>query len=72
MTIIAKLQENPVDIPKFSWEHGRLFYKGRLVISASSSLIPSLLQLYHDSVMGGHRDIFELTRGSVENYIGRE
>lgn len=52
--IITKLQKNPTDVPKFNWEHGRLLYKGRLVLSASSSLIPSLLQLYHDSVMGGH------------------
>lgn len=52
--IIAKLKEDSKGVPKFSWEHGRLLYKGRLVISSSSQLTPSLLQLYHDSVMGGH------------------
>lgn len=52
--IIAKLQEDLKGMLKFTWEHGRLFYKGSLIISSSSTLIPSLLQLYHDSVIGGY------------------
>lgn len=52
--IVERLKQDPSNVPKFSCEHGRLLYKGRLVLSSSSSLIPSLLQTYHDSMMGGH------------------
>lgn len=33
--------------------HEMLRYKGRLVIFKSSSLIPTILHTYHDSVFGG-------------------
>lgn len=52
--IIAKLKEDPDSVPKFSLERGRLLYKKRLVIPSTSSLIPSLLSTFHDSVIGGH------------------
>lgn len=52
--IIKKLKEDSEGVPKFKLEQRRLLYKGRLVLSATSCLIPSLLQMYHDSVMGGH------------------
>lgn len=31
-----------------------LKYKGRLVLSRQSTLIPNILHTYHDSVLGGH------------------
>lgn len=52
--IIKKLKEDSKGVPKFKLEQRRLLYKGRLVLSSTSCLIPSLLQMYHDSVMGGH------------------
>lgn len=34
--------------------HGKLLYKGRLVIPKNSSIIDDLLFEYHMSVIGGH------------------
>ncbi|KAA0067145.1 transposon Tf2-1 polyprotein isoform X1 [Cucumis melo var. makuwa] len=51
--IIEKLKKEPEDGGKFEW-NGRLLYKGRLVLSHTSSLIPRLLHTFHDSVLGGH------------------
>ena len=41
---------------KYSIRQGILRYKGRLVISKSSTLIPTILHTYHDSVFGGHSE----------------
>lgn len=50
------MQEDSLSHPKFSLVHGRLHYKGRLVLSSKSKLIPALLHTFHDSVVGGHSD----------------
>ena len=39
---------------KYSIQQGMLRYKGRLVLSKSSALIPTILYTYHDFVFGGH------------------
>lgn len=39
---------------KYSIEQEMLRYKNRLVISKSSTLIPTILHTYHDSLFGGH------------------
>lgn len=52
--IIKKLQDDPNDTTRFSLQRGVLKYKGRLVISKNSSLLPPILHTYHDSVLGGH------------------
>ncbi|KAA0036455.1 Ty3/gypsy retrotransposon protein [Cucumis melo var. makuwa] len=39
---------------KFSLRNGFLHYKNRLVLSKTSSLIPSMLNIFNDSVVGGH------------------
>ena len=39
---------------KFSIHQGMLRYKDRIVISKTSTLIPTILHTYHDSVFGGH------------------
>ncbi|KAL0549151.1 hypothetical protein IC582_013632 [Cucumis melo] len=52
--IVEQLQRNPPIEGKYKWENGRLLYKDRVVLSNSSSLIPSLLHTFHDSILGGH------------------
>ncbi|KAA0046496.1 protein disulfide-isomerase 5-4-like [Cucumis melo var. makuwa] len=39
---------------KFSVQNGVLHYKNQLVLSKTSTLIPSMLHTFHDSVVGGH------------------
>ena len=51
---IKELKQNPEGISKFSWENGKLFYKKRVVLSKKSSVIPTLLHTFHDSILGGH------------------
>lgn len=38
---------------------GRLFYKGRLVLSRNSQFIKQILREYHDGVIGGHLGILK-------------
>ena len=37
---------------------GSLLYKGRLVLSRTSTLIPKFLQEFHDTPFGGHSGYF--------------
>lgn len=48
------LEQDPLSHPKFSVEQGKLLYKDKVMLSGKSSLIPTLLQTFHNSVMGGH------------------
>lgn len=38
----------------FLYEHGKLLYKGRLMLPKDCSLIPTILREYHNSPIGGH------------------
>ncbi|TYK17994.1 Transposon Ty3-G Gag-Pol polyprotein [Cucumis melo var. makuwa] len=51
---IEQLRMNPEEESKSKWENERLLYKGRVVLSKTSSLIPILLHTFHDSILGGH------------------
>lgn len=53
MEIIQKLWVDEDNVSNFSLHRVMLKYKGRLVVS-KSSLLPSILHTYHDSVFGGH------------------
>lgn len=52
--IIAILKDDLEEKPKYQWLLGSFLYEGRLVLSQSSSLIPTLLYTFHDSSLGGH------------------
>ena len=41
--IITSLEVDPNSYPVYLWQRGLLFYKGRLVLSKSSTVIPDLL-----------------------------
>lgn len=52
--IKKKIEEQKVEVPNFSVQHGVLKYKGRLVLSKTSVLLPTVMHTYRDSVFGGH------------------
>lgn len=52
--IIAKLQTDANFVSYYSLQHGTMYYKSRLVVSRTSSLLPAILHMYHNSVFGGH------------------
>ena len=60
--IMEELRSNPESHGNYTLENGRLHYKGRIVLSSSSSWIPKLLQEYHTTPMGGHSGIFRTYR----------
>ncbi|KAA0032325.1 Ty3/gypsy retrotransposon protein [Cucumis melo var. makuwa] len=52
--IFDRIVANPDCIPHYTVRQGKLFYRGRLVLSKTSSFIPTILHTFHDSVIGGH------------------
>jgi len=52
--IMEELRRNPDSHGNHTLENGILHYKGRLVLSSSSSWILKLLQEYHATPMGRH------------------
>ena len=52
--IITESKRDTGKHAKYQWSGGRLFYKGGVVLSKTSSLIPTLLHTFHDSILGGH------------------
>ena len=53
--IMTELQTEEKDKEsKFSIQQGMLRYKDMLVLSKTSTLIPTILHTYHNSVLGGH------------------
>lgn len=61
MEIIEKLALGEDSTSKFNLHQGTLRYKGRLVLSKSSSLIPTILHTCHNSVFGGKQVFLGLT-----------
>lgn len=55
--ISNKLQSGQEVESGFTLVNGKLFYKQKLVIPATSQQIPLILQESHDTVMGGHAGI---------------
>ena len=53
--IRRKINEQKEKVPNFSLQQGALQFKGRLVLLKISSLLPTIMHTYHDSVFGGHR-----------------
>lgn len=60
--IRSDLEKNPDSQGHYTLENGRLYYKGHLVIAATSSWILQLLNEYHSSPLGGHSGIFRTYR----------
>ncbi|KAA0043865.1 ty3-gypsy retrotransposon protein [Cucumis melo var. makuwa] len=75
--IVRLLEEEKVEIPHYTLHQGVLKFKGRLVISGASFLLPTIMHTYHDSIFGGHsgflrtykRDMGELYWKGMKNDI---
>ena len=52
--IRRRIEEQQEGVPNFSSQQGALKFKGRVALPKSSSLIPTIMHTYHDSVFGGH------------------
>lgn len=52
--IVSGLKSGGCQLGGFSLEADRLYFKGRVVLPRTSTLVPTLLYEYHDSVVGGH------------------
>ncbi|KAL0551677.1 hypothetical protein IC582_010766 [Cucumis melo] len=52
--IFDRIVADPDCIPHYTVRQGKLFYRGRLVLSKTSSFIPTILHTFHVSVIGGH------------------
>lgn len=52
--IIDQLTTDPNSHEGYSWSHGILSYKGRLVVSSDPNLRALILQELHSSPIGGH------------------
>lgn len=79
--IMEDLKKDPESHHVFTLEHGRLHYKGRLVLSEKSVWIPKLLAEFHATSTGGHSGVYRTYRrlsqslywkgmkGAVTNYV---
>ncbi|TYK10338.1 Retrovirus-related Pol polyprotein from transposon 297 family [Cucumis melo var. makuwa] len=52
--IFEKLLVDPGSVLRYLVRQGPLFYKGRLVLLKTSSLLPTILHTFYDSVVGGY------------------
>ena len=60
--VIKELEKNSSSHRHYTLQHGRLFYKGRLVLSSNSAWIPKLLQEFHSTPIGGHSGVYRTYR----------
>lgn len=57
--IAADLRASSTSHAGYSLVQGHLLYKGRLVLPATSPLIPLFLKELHDNPIGGHSGVFK-------------
>lgn len=48
--LIESLKKEREEGNEYQWVNGRLLYKGRLVLSKKSTLVPTLLHTFHESI----------------------
>lgn len=69
--IITDILHDPQAHPGYSMYQGVLLYQDRLVISSVSSLIPKLLQEFHNTPQGGHSGFLRTYRRLAANLYWR-
>ena len=52
--IFERVIQDPECVPHYVVRHGKLFFKGKLVLPRTSSLIPTILHTFYNSVIRGH------------------
>ena len=52
--IIDVLKQDPSSMDNYTYYHGQLLYKGRLVIPKNSAYVNTILSDFHHSAIGGH------------------
>ena len=52
--IIRDLLQDPASHPHYSWQHGMLYYKSKLVVGKTESFRLKLIHEHHASPVGGH------------------
>ncbi|XP_071724404.1 uncharacterized protein [Rutidosis leptorrhynchoides] len=67
--IITDLKQDAASHQQFSLVQGRLFFKGRLVLSSSSSWIPKLLAEFHSTPISGHSGVYSGVLSSSSSWI---
>lgn len=60
--LIADLSTDATSHAGYIWEHGKLTYKGCLVVGASVDLRKRIIEEYHNSTVGGHSGIDKTVR----------
>ncbi|CAJ2663964.1 unnamed protein product [Trifolium pratense] len=65
--VIEDLQKDTDSKPGYVYKNGVLLYEGRLVISAKSSMIPTLLSEFHTTPQGGHSGFYKTYRRIAAN-----
>nr|GME21750.1 Retrotransposable element Tf2 [Ipomoea batatas] len=61
-SIVQALRHDPGSRPPFQLLQGCLYYKGRIVLPATSSWIPRLLEEFHCTPVGGHSGAYRTYR----------
>ena len=59
---IEALQHGQIDQGDFTYRHGILYYKDRLVISNKSNWIPKLIEEFHSTPQSGHSGFYRTYR----------
>ncbi|MCH85656.1 hypothetical protein A2U01_0006505, partial [Trifolium medium] len=65
--VISDLQQDAQSRPGYVYKQGVLLYEGRLVLSAESVLIPTLLAEFHTTPQGGHSGFYRTYRRIAAN-----
>jgi hypothetical protein len=65
--IMVGLQENADAWPGYENRQGTLLYHGRLVLSNTSSLIPTILEEFHSTPQAGHSGFYKTYRRIAAN-----
>ena len=70
--IFDRLVQDLECVPRYSIQQGKLFFKGWLVLPRTSSLIPTMLHTFHDSMIEGHSGQLRMYKRVDAGYSGRE